>query len=126
MERRKVNPAAAGTAGRAQGAWLAAKRPQHTTAKDTDASITVRWDDVQRTFYGRQAQTLALLVAKGPRGFTSGEASLLGWARRTSHYIYMLRAAGLAIETVGERAGDARIGRYVLIRPVKVVARYAV
>ncbi|WP_087138878.1 winged helix domain-containing protein [Brevundimonas diminuta] len=126
MARNKMNPAAAATANGVRDAWQAAKRPQHTAVKDAKASITVHWDGVQRTFCGRKAKTLALLIEKGPRGFTSGEASPLGWARRTSHYIYTLRASGLAIETVGEKAGDARIGRYVLIQPVTVVGRCAV
>lgn len=66
------------------------------------------------TVFGRMAQTLDLLIRMGPKGFTSGEASPLGWARRTSHYVLKLRALGVPIATTWERAGDARVGRYSL------------
>lgn len=75
----------------------------------------------EMTVRGREAQTLALLLKTGPKGFTSGEASPLGWARRTSHYILELRRRGLLILTVWESAGDCRIGRYILQSPVSVV-----
>ena len=71
---------------------------------------------------GRSAQTLGLLLKVGPAGFTSGEASPLHWARRTSHYIRELRLLGVAIVTLREPAGDAVIGRYVLAGRVIVVA----
>jgi hypothetical protein len=70
---------------------------------------------------GRLAQTLALLVKVGPAGFTSGEASPLHWARRTSHYIRELRRLGVPIATQREAAGDAVIGRYILTGPVSVI-----
>ena len=73
------------------------------------------------TVYGRMAQTLALLVSTGPQGFTSGEASPLGWARRTSHYVLKLRELGVPITTTREQAGDARVGRYSLAGPVLIV-----
>ena len=79
-------------------------------------------DGPKQTVTGRVAQTLTLLVQTGPKGFTSGEASPLGWARRTSHYILKLRELGLEILTVWEKAGDCRIGRYVLLTPVVVIA----
>ena len=78
-------------------------------------------DGPRVTVTGRVAQTLALLIKTGPKGFTSGEASPLGWARRTSHYILELRRRGLLILTVWESAGDCRIGRYILQSPVSVV-----
>jgi len=72
---------------------------------------------------GREAQTLRLLISRGPAGFTSGEASPLGWARRTSHYIMCLRRAGFPISMVREPTADgSRVGRYSLGSPVAVSA----
>ena len=78
-------------------------------------------DATTQTAVGREAQTLRLLVAVGPKGLTSGEASPLGWARRTSEYIRGLRARGVPIVTQMEDAGDARVGRYSLAGPVWIV-----
>lgn len=75
------------------------------------------------TVKGREAETLRLLVRAGSRGFTSGEASPLGWARRTSHYVFKLRSTGLPVATVCERIGDARVGRYVLQSPVILLSQ---
>jgi hypothetical protein len=75
------------------------------------------------TLSGRPAQTLAELIRRGAAGATSGEFSPLGWARRTSHYVFELRAMGLDIETRFEAAGDARVGRYVLATPVFVLGK---
>ncbi len=72
------------------------------------------------TLWGREAQTLVLLL-KRPAGFTSGEASPLGWARRTSHYVLRLRQRGLQIRTHREKAGDAVVGRYILVSSVDVI-----
>jgi hypothetical protein len=75
------------------------------------------------TVVGRQAQTLRLLIVRGAAGFTSGEASPLGWARRTSHYVMQLRRAGFPIGMVREPATDgSRVGRYFLGSPVAVLA----
>jgi hypothetical protein len=79
-------------------------------------------DAVPITVTGRQAQTLAPLIQTGPQGFTSGEASPLGWAKRTSDYISKLRALGVPIETTWERVADASIGRYTLIGMVVVLS----
>ena len=80
---------------------------------------------MQIRFHGREAQTLALLLRKDKRGFTSGQASSLGWARRTSAYVFKLRAAGLLITTIPTTiAGGVTVGRYVLTTQVQVVARY--
>lgn len=68
---------------------------------------------------GRDAQTLRLLVARGRRGFTSGEASEAGWARRTSAYIHRLRELGFPIESISETAGEARVARYRLTAEVE-------
>lgn len=82
----------------------------------------MRLEDRTLTVGGRLAQTLALLIQCGNRGVTAGEASPLGWARRTSHYVHGLRQLGFPILTQWEEAGDARVGRYVLAAPVAVVA----
>jgi hypothetical protein len=69
---------------------------------------------------GRIAQTLELLILVGDAGVTSGEASPLGWARRTSHYIMMLRRAGVSISTTRELAADGVwIARYRLCSELK-------
>jgi hypothetical protein len=79
-------------------------------------------DGTPLTVRGRLAQTLTLLIEKGRQGFTSGDASKFGWARRTSAYIARLRALGLAIETLWETTADGcRIGRYVLAQPVLIL-----
>jgi hypothetical protein len=75
------------------------------------------------SFEGREARTLGLLIDCGSRGFTSGEASPLGWAFRCSHYVFKLRGAGLNIETMREKAGDAVVGRYMLRSRVGVISR---
>lgn len=75
------------------------------------------------TVKGREAQSLRLLIRVGPAGFTSGEASPLGWARRTSHYIMKLRRAGFPIGMVREGTPDgSMVGRYSLDAPVEVLA----
>lgn len=71
---------------------------------------------------GRVAQTLRLLIDRGPRGFTSGEASPLGWARRTSDYVHKLRRLGFPIGMEREPTPDgAVVGRYVLTGRVVVL-----
>lgn len=127
MTRQRKNPAA----GRApDGAWdasrAAARSEFSATARGSRASLTVRLGGVTLTVHGRMAQTLALLIQTGPRGFTAGEASTLGWARRTSHYVRELRQLGFPILTQWEQAGDARVGRYILGESLAVLARCAV
>lgn len=123
MAPEKMNPAAGATADGVRDASRGAARPEHnTTANVSKASLTVRLDDRTLTVKGRLAQTLALLIQCGNRGFTSGEASPLGWARRTSHYVRELRQLGFPILTQWEEAGDARVGRYVLSGSVAVMA----
>jgi hypothetical protein len=71
---------------------------------------------------GRDAETLRLLIICGQRGFTSGEASKLRWARRTSAYIHRLRGYGIDIETIREKTKDgASIARYRLVVDVMVL-----
>lgn len=122
MNPQEINPAAGWTADGVRVASRAAERPQTiTTAEANKAVLTVGLDDGALTVRGRLAQTLRLLIQRGPRGFTSGEASPLGWARRTSHYVHQLRRMGIPILTLWEKAGDARVGRYVLTRPLQIV-----
>lgn len=119
------NPAAGE---RASGAQESCNGRDHTTAARRSAKpfLRVSWGEgdaaITATFTGRKAQTLALLLAVGPLGFTSDDASLLGWARRTSQYVHKLRAAGLDIATTWETVADgARVGRYSLGSKVQVV-----
>jgi hypothetical protein len=72
--------------------------------------------------HGRLAQTLWLLINSGSKGQTAGDASPMGWARRTSHYVFKLRQLGLDITTIRELTSDgARIGRYRLNTPLSVI-----
>jgi hypothetical protein len=80
-------------------------------------------DGLEITLHGRPAQTLRLLIKRGAKGITSGEAAPLGWARRTSSYIHKLRQSGLKIKTTSEVATDgSRVGRYRLITTLVVLA----
>ena len=104
----------------------------HSTAKQNNPKTTkvrpwieVLWGSNQLRFDGREAQTLALLLQHGPEGFTSGQASSLGWARRTSAYIHKLRKAGLQIHTAMQTLPcGASVGLYSLRTTVAVVARH--
>ena len=126
MAPQRENPVSRATGGGVRDASRAAGRSDlNTTAKAIKASLTVRLDDRTLTVEGRLAQTLSLLIQCGNRGVTAGEASPLGWARRTSHYVHELRQLGFPILTEWEEAGDARIGRYILMAGVAVVARDA-
>jgi hypothetical protein len=101
------------------------KAPPSTKSHRPQEALTARVlpDGEPVTVSGREAQTLRLLLRVGVRGFTSGEASPLGWARRTSHYVWKLRAAGFPISTQREVTPDGcRIGRYALTGPVVVEA----
>ena len=75
-----------------------------------------------KTFEGRFAWTLLRLIEAGERGVTP-----IDWpAPRWSHYVFVLRREGLAIETIEERhAGPyaGRHGRYVLRTPVGIIER---
>lgn len=120
-----MNPAAGATADGARNASHGGARFEDTTApRARKPALTVRLDPLSEpmTVHGREAQTLDLLIRKGAAGFTSGEASPLGWARRTSHYIFKLRGLGLAIATVREPTPDgAMVARYSLACPVCIV-----
>jgi hypothetical protein len=124
MTDEKKNPAAGQTADGVRDASQGAGRSDHTTGRKADkVRLTVRLRGEVVAVRGRVAQTLALLIDTGARGFTSGEASPLGWARRTSHYVRQLRLSGFPIQTHWETAGDARVGRYVLTEALTVVER---
>lgn len=130
MSEAAQNDPAAGE--RARGATGSCNERDHTTPPRPRGkpSLTVSWGDgdaaATMTFEGREAQTLKLLLAVGPHGFTSGDASPLGWARRTSHYVFKLRAAGLDIATTRETVADGtRVGRYTLATPVRIISRGA-
>jgi hypothetical protein len=77
---------------------------------------------VIKTFEGRFAWTLLSLIEAGERGITT----LKNPAPRLSHYIFVLRREGVAIETVKEYHGGPYRGchgRYVLRCTVQVLER---
>jgi hypothetical protein len=88
--------------------------------------ITIRLSDSRRiTFTGREAWTLNALIEAGETGVTPIERPAPRW----SHYVFMLRRAGLIIETIDERhpgAFKGTHGRYVLRSTLTVesIARY--
>jgi hypothetical protein len=72
------------------------------------------------TFEGREAWALGQLMAAGERGVTPIHRPAPRW----SHYIHMLRKAGLDIETIHEPHGgpfSGHHGRYVLRSKVKML-----
>jgi hypothetical protein len=85
--------------------------------------LTVRvGDSPVKTFRGRFAQTLALLIENGPAGLSSPESPGV----RLSHYVFRLRRDGVPIETQDERHSGSyagRHGRYRLTAPVEVIER---
>ncbi len=88
-------------------------------------NITIRKPDGSaQTFTGRQAWMLHKLISAGSAGITLLDTP----APRCSHYIYMLRKAGLIISTTDElHEGPfpGSHGRYRLETPVIVVAEAA-
>ena len=123
MSGKKKSPAVAGTTDRARVLSNAPGQPQYNTPHRKRYHLAVSVLGTLIEVKGRAAQTLLLLTQKGSRGFTSGEASPLGWAKRTSHYIHQLRKLGFEIVTLPEKDGDVVIGRYVLTQRVVIVAR---
>jgi len=76
--------------------------------------------DTIKTFQGRAAWALNNLIQAGTRGCTPIDVPGPRW----SHYSYLLRRAGLNVETVTEPHGGAYAGhhaRYVLRTPVEVL-----
>ena len=124
MTEKNKNPGAGGAARGAGGVALGQapfSSKSHRSREALTAQVLPNGEPV--TVVGRQAQTLRLLITRGAAGFTSGEASPLGWARRTSHYVMQLRRAGFPIGMVREPATDgSRVGRYFLGSPVAVLA----
>lgn len=118
------NPVAGDTANGARHASRGGGHPDLSSGPSPDKgalTFSLSPDGEPVTVDGREAQTLALLVTTGPRGFTSGEASHLGWARRTSAYVHKLRRLGLPIATVREKTPDgATVARYTLAASVVV------
>lgn len=125
--RNEMNPAATAMADGVRGAHLDRKLPSCSTlnrAVKANLKVKVSDDEPVLEVDGRKAQTLSLLNAKGDQGFTSGDASPLGWARRTSAYVRKLRRSGVPILTTWETTPDgSRIGRYTLQAPVTVVQK---
>lgn len=124
-KRAKEKRSAAG--GAANGPWgekLPELSPHQPTQKKISGKpwVKVMWRGQVVPLFGRQAQTIMLLIECGPKGVTSGEASPLGWAKRTAAYVHKLRNIGFDIRTTYERVSDALIGRYTLMEPVAVVA----
>ncbi len=95
------------------------------TARNVKPGITIRVlpdGDPVSIPGGRAAETMRLLILHGARGFTSGEASVYRWARRTSEYIRGLRVLGVPIVTRREHTSDGSwVGRYILDAEVHVV-----
>jgi len=119
---RMVAPGAGDTARGGKSAPLASERAQNTPPVGGNKLIVrVVPTGPTMTLSGREAQTIKLLIERGARGFTSGEALSLGWARRTSHYVWKLRRRGVPIITTREITADARLGRYSLGGRVHVV-----
>lgn len=127
MNPNKMNPAAGARADGARNASLGGARSEDSTARKSGKPALTVWLDAVAapvTVHGREAQTLALLIQKGAAGFTSGEASPLGWARRTSHYIFKLRGLGFPIVTAREPTPDGSVvARYSLAGRVCVVSK---
>lgn len=123
MTENNKNPGAGGAARGADGVALG-QAPSSSKCRRAREAMTARVlpDGAPVTVAGRYAQTLRLLISRGAAGFTSGEASPLGWARRTSHYVMVLRRAGFPIDMVREPTSDgSRVGRYFLLSPVAVL-----
>lgn len=102
------------------------KRPSISNSTDGQTQTLISGDsgDAGKVVIltGRTAQTLLLLMESGQSGLTSGDASVLGWARRTSAYIHRLRSFGFEITTTRETTSDGScIGRYHLIDNVDIL-----
>jgi hypothetical protein len=123
-EPEKTNPASRCTGCGAPDVSGRTRHPNTNTAgrrRKLCVTVKVECSPDSITVCGREAQTLLLLIVRAEKGLTSGEASPLGWARRTSAYVRKLRLAGIPIQTTRERIGDASVGRYRLTVQVKVL-----
>ena len=66
------------------------------------------------TATGREAETIIALVRAGPRGITSLETFLAGWAVRLGAYIFDLKAMGVPIRVAREPHEGGNHARYFL------------
>lgn len=87
-------------------------------------AIRVRYGEpvVERIFRGREAWTLEELLKAGATGVATVERPAPRW----SHYVHMLRKAGVHIETEHEKhegAFPGTHGRYRLAQEVEVIER---
>lgn len=85
-------------------------------------SVTIRLGEDERTqtFEGRAAWALANLLNAGSAGCTPIDHPGPRWA----HYVFLLRKAGLVVETIHEQHYGTYSGhhaRYVLRSPVSIV-----
>ena len=121
MTRKNGNPGAGG-AGASKVRSLKQQNTKKVTQPKPMLMVHRASDNAAMTFHGREAQTLDLLIQCGANGLTSGEASPLGWARRTSAYVKNLRDGGVNIATTREPASGAMVGRYRLLDSFTVIA----
>ncbi|GLS18761.1 hypothetical protein GCM10007874_17780 [Labrys miyagiensis] len=83
-------------------------------------AMVIRVGETAHTFEGRAAWALSNLIKAGSKGCTPIENPAPRW----SHYVFLLRRAGLVVETVTENHGGAYAGhhaRYVLRSPIEVL-----
>ena len=73
------------------------------------------------TATGREAQTILALVQAGPRGITSLETFLAGWAVRLGAYVFDLKIMGVPIRSTREPHDGGNHARYYLAGPVELV-----
>ena len=88
----------------------------------TQLTFRIPGDSRARIVRGRFAWALAALIEAGERGVTPIDRPAPRW----SHYVLILRRAGLAIETIEEKHGGpfrGWHGRYVLRTPVEIIER---
>lgn len=77
-------------------------------------------DGVERSVSGRMAWALSELARAGAKGCTPIDTPGPRW----SDYVYKLKKAGLAVQTITEMHGGAFPGhhaRYVLTSPVQIL-----
>jgi hypothetical protein len=73
------------------------------------------------TATGREVQTIVALAQAGPKGITSLETFLAGWAVRLGAYIFDLRAMGVPIHSTREPHDGGNHACYYLARQVELV-----
>ena len=73
------------------------------------------------TATGREAQTIVALVTAGPKGITSLETFLAGWAVRLGAYVFDLKAMGVPIRSTREPHDGGNHARYYLAGPVELL-----